>query len=285
MGNAVSNGVVILWIGIDWVRQIVDQIVAKALTLGVDFFSKLVIALLLFAYGIIIVVEGVRGRALTRFIGRIREVTYVILMLTPIFYGAVQFSFKVLFSMILFFPVFYGVVELIDKITPNPKTYEEEESYTKELKEKEEIPVQLQVEYVDNNGNKRMRVINDKVKVTQDENEFKTHYDQKFNAIMNIQAAGGGYYAGKGSQSKAHLTQLKGEMLKELKRLKSVSKNFDDKDFTEGVSYLEDELEEIEMEESEVAQAPPKSYWAAKGQQRTRMSTTSLKKRMKEKKK
>jgi hypothetical protein len=130
-----------------------------------------------------------------------------------------------------------------------------------------------------------MRVINDKVKVTKDENEFKTHYDQKFNALMNIQAAGGGYYAGKGSQSKAKLHQLKGEMLKELKRLRSVSKKFDDRDFTEGVSYLEDELEEIEMEESEAFYAPQKSYWAAKGQTRTRMSSSSIKKRMKGKKK
>ena len=137
LGNAVSNGVVILWIGIDWVRQIVDQIVVKSSTLGVDFFTKIFIAMLIFGYGIIIVVEGVRGRALTRFIGKIREVTYVILMLTPIFYGAVQFSFKVVLAMIIFFPAFYGFVELVDRFTPNPKTYEEEEKYERMSKEKE----------------------------------------------------------------------------------------------------------------------------------------------------
>ncbi|MFW9864622.1 MAG: hypothetical protein ACFFEN_00855 [Candidatus Thorarchaeota archaeon] len=169
-------------------------------------------------------------------------------------------------------------------ITEDRELFLELESL-KELKEKDEVPVQLQVEYVDNEGRKRMRVINDKIKVTQNENEFKTHYDQKFNVMMNIQAAGGNYYVGRGSQSKAHLQQLKGEMLKELKRLKSINKSFDDRDFTEGVSYLEDELEEIEMEEDEASFAPQKSYWAAKGQQRTRMSTSSLKKRMNKKKK
>ena len=39
------------------------------------------------------------------------------------------------------------------------------------------------------------------------------------------------------------------------------------------------------MEEKEVAKAPPKSYWATKGQKRARMSSNALKKRMKKKKK
>ncbi|MFX1311626.1 MAG: hypothetical protein ACFFHD_03300 [Promethearchaeota archaeon] len=156
---------------------------------------------------------------------------------------------------------------------------------SKELKEYEEIPVQFQVEYFDTEGRKRMRVINDKVKVTKDEDEFKAEYDQKLNVMMNIQAAGTGYYSGKASESKSRLTGLKKEMMSELNRLRSVNKSFDENDFTEGLSYLDDELEEIEMEEKEVSQAPAKSYWAAKGQQRARISSNALKKRMEKKKK
>jgi Mg-chelatase subunit ChlD len=156
---------------------------------------------------------------------------------------------------------------------------------TKELGQQEEVPVQLQVEYLDNNGNKRMRVINDKVKVTKDEDEFKSKYNQKFNVMKNIQTAGGGYYSGKAEESKDRLTQLKVEMLNEMKSLKSSNIAFAEQDFAEGLSYLEDELEEIEIEEKEVAQAPAKSYWAAKGQQRARMSSGKLKKRMEKKKK
>ncbi|MFX1317009.1 MAG: hypothetical protein ACFE9T_14195, partial [Promethearchaeota archaeon] len=155
----------------------------------------------------------------------------------------------------------------------------------KELREQEEIPVQFQVEYLDTKGQKRMRVINDKVKVTKDENEFMAEYDQKLNVMMNIQAAGTGYYAGKASESKSRLTTLKKEMMNELNRLRSVNMSFAEHDFTEGLSYLDDELEEIEMEEKEVAKAPAKSYWAAKGQQRARISSNTLKKRMEKKKK
>ncbi len=156
---------------------------------------------------------------------------------------------------------------------------------TKELREQEKIPVQFQVEYLDAEGRKRMRVINDKVKVTKDEDEFKAEYDQKLNVMMNIQAAGTGYYAGKASESKNRLTGLKKEMMNELNRLRSVNMSFSEQNFTEGLSYLDDELEEIEMEEKEVAQAPAKSYWAAKGQQRARISSNALKKRMEKKKK
>jgi hypothetical protein len=169
-------------------------------------------------------------------------------------------------------------------ITEDRELFLELES-AKELEEEVEVPIQLQVEYLDNNGNKRMRVINDRVRVTKDEDEFKSKYNQKFNVMKNIQSAGGGYYSGKAEESKKQLTHLKAEMLNEMKSLKSIGRAFAETDFVEGLSYLEDELEEIEMEEKEVVQAPAKSYWAAKGQQRARMSSNALKKRMKKKKK
>ncbi|MFX1345482.1 MAG: hypothetical protein ACFFBC_03775 [Promethearchaeota archaeon] len=169
-------------------------------------------------------------------------------------------------------------------ITEDRELFLELES-AKELVDKEEVPVQLQVEYIDNDGRKRMRVINDRVKVTKDENEFKSKYDQKFNVMMNIQAAGGGYYAGKAKESKAQLRSLRDEMLGEMNRLKSVNMKFAEEDFSEGLAYLDDELEEIEMEEEKAAQAPTQSYWAVKGQKRARISSGALKKRIEKKKK
>ena len=169
-------------------------------------------------------------------------------------------------------------------ITEDRELFLELES-AKELEDKEEVPVQLQVVYIDNDGNKRMRVINDKVKVTKDENEFKSQYDQKFNVMMNIQSAGGGYYTGKGAQSKERLQHLKNEMMSEMKQLKSTNIEFAEEEFAEGISYLDDELDEIEIEEKEVVQAPAASFWATKGQKRARISTNALKKRMAKKEK
>ena len=169
-------------------------------------------------------------------------------------------------------------------ITEDRELFLELES-AKELGEQEEVPVQLQVEYLDNNGDKRMRVINDKVRVTSDEDEFKSKYNQKFNVLKNIQTAGGGYYSGKAYESKANLILLQSEILNELKYLKSNKKDFAEKDFNEGLSYLEDELEEILREETVGGSAPGLSFMAVKGQQRSRMSSSFLEKRMKKKKK
>ncbi|MFX1256405.1 MAG: hypothetical protein ACFFAN_00955 [Promethearchaeota archaeon] len=154
-----------------------------------------------------------------------------------------------------------------------------------EGKSEKEIPIQLQVEYKDKEGRKRLRVVNDRVKVTKDEKEFKSNYDQKFNVMMNIQSTGQQYYAGKGVESKKQLAGLKDEMLEEMKRLKKVGVKFSEENFTEGLNYLDDELEEMEMEEEKAASSPKASYMATMGQYRTRISQDKLEKRMKAKKK
>jgi len=124
LGNAISNGVVVLWVGIDWSRTVINQgILSAGWTM---FLIKMAIALLAFAYGLIIIIEGIKVKNITHYIGRIREVTYFCLMFTPIFYGVVKPTFTMFIAIILFFPVFYGIVELIARVTPNPKTYEEE---------------------------------------------------------------------------------------------------------------------------------------------------------------
>ncbi len=152
----------------------------------------------------------------------------------------------------------------------------------KKLAEKEEIPVQLQVEYKDDKGRKRLRVINDTVRITKDENEFKSGYNQKLNTMMNIQEAGVDYYSGKAESSKERLRRLKKSLESEKATLSpSANGSFDD-----SVEYIDEELEEIEAEESELKQKaiPQASYMAAKGQMRSRTSQELKELRMKRKK-
>jgi hypothetical protein len=172
-------------------------------------------------------------------------------------------------------------------ITEDRELFLELES-TKGLTQKEEVPVQLQVEYIDNEGLKRMRVINDKVKVTSNENEFISQYDQKFNVAMNIQRAGGGYYSGKTNESKKMLRNLRRDMEIERRHLGSRGMSImAATNFSVGMSYLNDELEEIEEEERKIMMvgAPSQSFWAVKGQKRARSSLNSMKKRNEKKKK
>ncbi|MHA1292875.1 MAG: hypothetical protein ACTSQJ_09435 [Promethearchaeota archaeon] len=150
--------------------------------------------------------------------------------------------------------------------------------------EQEEIPIQLQVEYKDKDGRKRLRVINDKVKITDDENEFKANYDQKLNVMMNIQESGSIYYKGKAGKSKRKLEVLKAALSNEMQELKRAGGAFHQSKYEESLDFLNDELEEMEFEEIKVKKAPRSSYFAAVGQARARISSELIKKRLLKKK-
>ncbi len=124
-GNAISNGVIVLWVGIDWGRQITNPI--NSVTYDIFYFIKMLITLLVLTYGIFIVVYGIRARKFIHYLGRIRVVTYFMLMFTPVMYGIVPVDWKTFVRIFLFFPLFYYIIEFIDRVTPDPKTYEEEE--------------------------------------------------------------------------------------------------------------------------------------------------------------
>jgi len=145
------------------------------------------------------------------------------------------------------------------------------------------IPLQFQVEYKDNEGRKKLRVFNDRVKITDDENSFKASYDQRLNAIFNIQSSGLHDYKGKREKSKSQLQELKKNLVEEMKTIKSLNANFEDTKFTESVNFLEDELEEMTLEEEMAKQAPESSYYASVGQARTRTSQDQIFKRLQKK--
>lgn len=129
LGNAISNGIIPVWAGVDWVRQTVNAITIAKVTSKVSwtvYASKFAIAAFVLFYGFWIIWEGIWGKELTKYIGRIREVTYLVIMLTPVIYNVTPITFQFFFSIILFFPIFYYFVELLDYIIPDPVSIQEE---------------------------------------------------------------------------------------------------------------------------------------------------------------
>jgi hypothetical protein len=126
LGNAISNAVIILWGSIDCSRQTVKLIAARALAGAWDIAARFFIIALIFAYGAFILVLGWKGNKLIKYIGRVRQVTYVFAIFTPVFYGAIPFSLDHIVAAVLFFPLFYFAIELIDRYTPNPKAIVED---------------------------------------------------------------------------------------------------------------------------------------------------------------
>jgi len=127
LGNAVTNGGIMIWVGVDWLRYIIRLMSEGSIRFGFITLLKFVLALIAAGIGIFIVIEGVKAKRFVHFVGRVRETTYILVMISPIIYGIIPLSWKVFAVIIIFAPAFYYLIELIDQLTPTPKTYEEKE--------------------------------------------------------------------------------------------------------------------------------------------------------------
>lgn len=132
-GNAISNGVVPLFVGLDWTRYLTTSLIEGKIQF--DFWSiipKYIICGLVIAYGIAIIVFGIRGMEFIRYCGRIREITYVLVVFSPVIYQILELNLRFLLIVTIFFPVYYFFIEFIDKITPDPQAYKIDEKQNEE---------------------------------------------------------------------------------------------------------------------------------------------------------
>ncbi|MBI5398294.1 hypothetical protein HZB03_02415 [Candidatus Woesearchaeota archaeon] len=136
LGNAISNAVTPFWASLDWTRTSIRFFHTGELSLG-SLIGRIALSLIVLSYGMTIIVLGIKGNKIVRYIGRIREVTYLIAVFTPVFYNVVPLSFKLVLAIIVFFPLFYFTIELIDYFTPEPKAMKTDESDEGGLKKEE----------------------------------------------------------------------------------------------------------------------------------------------------
>ncbi|MFH0869234.1 MAG: hypothetical protein V1839_03340 [archaeon] len=120
-GNAITNGVVTLWVGVDWIRQAI-----KGAVFNVTLASKIGISVFFIIYGLTIMIMSAKAKKIAHYIGRIREVSYVAIVLTPIFYGVISINWTTIGAVLLFFPIWYGIAEIFNRLLPAPKSEEEQ---------------------------------------------------------------------------------------------------------------------------------------------------------------
>jgi hypothetical protein len=123
LGNAISNGVIVFWVGIDWMRTTVRLLSGGHIDYNTIFYGKMVMAFMVFVYGLIIIYMGIKSNRNVRYIARIRQVSYVLIVFTPMFYGTEYLSLSSILACLVFFPMFYFFIEFLDWITPDPDTY------------------------------------------------------------------------------------------------------------------------------------------------------------------
>src|SRR3989338_6290482 len=84
MGNGMSNSVVVLWGSIDSIRQTV-KLIGEGIIKGIGNITlRFGVIAIIFIYGAIIIVFGIKGNEIIKKIARIREITYVFVMFVPI---------------------------------------------------------------------------------------------------------------------------------------------------------------------------------------------------------
>lgn len=127
-GNAISNGVVPIWVAVDWTRFLVTKLTIENFNFEMDIIFKLGLCVFIFLYGIMVIFMGIDGDKSTKYFGRIRVISYFLLMFTPIIYGVAELSGEIIISIGLFFPIFYYIIEIMDYYIPDPKAIIEDES-------------------------------------------------------------------------------------------------------------------------------------------------------------
>lgn len=145
-GNAIANGFVMFWVGLDFSRTIVNNFAQKGFSaLSLTHVGMTAIIL---AYGSLIMFEAIKGRKIAHLIGRIREVTYFSTIAIGVIYNAVVLDIHTIIAMAAFFPIFYIATEIVLRLLPTPseELVEELEEEEKELKHQPK-QVKQSVEY------------------------------------------------------------------------------------------------------------------------------------------
>ena len=122
-GNAVSNGAVAIFASVDWTRYLFRLLSDDKTPFTLGIFMKFFMSVAVLVYGIYVIVLGIRTQKVVSIIGKIRWVTYILLIVTPIVYNVIDLNFKTLITVLLFFPLYYWVIDLFDRITPEPMLY------------------------------------------------------------------------------------------------------------------------------------------------------------------
>ncbi len=114
MSNAITNGALMLWVGIDWLRFLTRHFESVSWL----FVFKTILCFTVALVGLIIIIGGIRGKAVMRIVGRIRVASYIMFVLSPLMYAVIEPTLRYLTAIIIFYPAFYYFFEYIDRKIP-----------------------------------------------------------------------------------------------------------------------------------------------------------------------
>ena len=120
-GNAITNGGVSIWVAIDWSRHLTNSLASGDIATDYTLYVKFALSAFVLVYGIVVIVKGLKRKKFASIGGRIRVITYILVMFTPIIYDTSQINLMNIVSILIYFPVFYFLLEIIERIVPDSK--------------------------------------------------------------------------------------------------------------------------------------------------------------------
>ena len=87
--SAFSNGFAALWVGLDWFR---------VLGFPFNWDYRAIIAVFMTLYGLFIMIEAGRGKSIARYVGRVREMTFAVIFLTPVLHGLISIDIEMILA-------------------------------------------------------------------------------------------------------------------------------------------------------------------------------------------
>jgi len=125
-GNAATNGFMGLWVCMEWVRT------SYSIYQGDPnlplFIGKITISLLMLIYAAFVIKESIARKKIAHLLGRVREISFFAIMITPVIYNVVPLDILTILAIIILLPMFYGVADFVEyTILPGPAAEKKEE--------------------------------------------------------------------------------------------------------------------------------------------------------------
>lgn len=104
----ITNGFTAMWVSINWLKEVFS-------TPNIPLLSLIISTILLF-YGLTIVIMGFKQDNRVYYLAERKELIYLLITLTPLFYNTVETNLITFVSIIVFFPIYLLTLKILWKL-------------------------------------------------------------------------------------------------------------------------------------------------------------------------
>lgn len=108
-GHAIVNGVINLWVSIDWLRHTIIETKTFEWYILLTIFINFFISIMILRYAL-------KKSNIANYIGKTRVVSYFQISFSPLIYKIIPFDILSLISIFFMFPIVFLTIELIKKL-------------------------------------------------------------------------------------------------------------------------------------------------------------------------